>query len=387
MKIFMNKNLTKIIIMSVLVSFDFFSSIEVAFFLQKSLTASEIYLIYAIFSVLIFLLEIPTGYVGDIIGYKKSIMLGLICGVIGFCGFSLFSSFFGIIISYFFMALMTSFISGSDEALLYDCLKEDKRENDFEKIYSKKSSFGYVASIVGSIFAGIIANHSMKWVIYIQIVIIILALIVLYDVNVSKFIKDKMMNLGEYDKISFSIKLVITLCLAGFFMTSTLVGTKFSQQIMLEGGIPITFFGIFSAMMTIFASIFSYIAPKIKRIPLIIIMIIPASVLIVMGIGRRGELVFLLFITSISRALGNIKITTNINQMISSRYRATINSIKSLLFRLFYSVIIFACGKVADNDVFNAVLLSGVILLILILGCLIFWYKYKGRQCDISETE
>ncbi|WP_443110778.1 MFS transporter [Caloramator sp. mosi_1] len=70
-------------------------------FLQKDLTASQIYMIYSIFSILIFLLEVPAGYLGDKIGYKKSIILGLICGILGFIGFIFGKGFRVIIIAYF----------------------------------------------------------------------------------------------------------------------------------------------------------------------------------------------------------------------------------------------------------------------------------------------
>lgn len=131
-------------------SLDFFSSIEIAFFIDKSLNMSQVYLIYSIFSVLIFLLEIPTGYIGDKLGYKISMQLGFLCGVIGSIGFIVGEGFVPIIISYFFMALMTSLISGSDDALIYDSLKEEYKEGLFEKIYSKIKAYGYAATILRS---------------------------------------------------------------------------------------------------------------------------------------------------------------------------------------------------------------------------------------------
>lgn len=85
----MSKSLKRIVLLCIITAFDFFSSIEVAFFFQKTLSASEIYLIYAIFSVLVFILEVPTGYLGDRIGYKNSILLGLFCGILGFLEMSI----------------------------------------------------------------------------------------------------------------------------------------------------------------------------------------------------------------------------------------------------------------------------------------------------------
>ena len=376
----MSKNLYRIVLMFIVTSFDFFSAIEVAFFFQKSLSASEIYLIYAIFSILVFVLEVPTGYIGDKIGHKNSILIGLFCGIIGFCGFIFFKGFYGIIISYFFMALMTSLISGSDEAILYDCLKQDGRENDFESVYAKTESFSYAASIVANILAGIIATYSMTIDVLVQISFLIIAFLIFVGTNViSSFVDEENNIVGVKEKVKESKMLIMLLVLAGLFMTSTLLGTKFSQQIMLAGNIPLSLFGVFTAIMTLVASLFSYIAPKITWIPFSILMLIPSVILIIIGISGNSAFILLLILTSMSRAMGNIKLSAYINNQISSKYRATINSIKSLLFRVFYSIIIFVGGKMADVNVFSAVMLCGIVLTVLIVGLLII------RRCIVKN--
>lgn len=376
----MSKNLYRIVLMFIVTSFDFFSAIEVAFFFQKSLSASEIYLIYAIFSILVFVLEVPTGYIGDKIGHKNSILIGLFCGIIGFCGLIFFKGFYGIIISYFFMALMTSLISGSDEAILYDCLKQDGRENDFESVYAKTESFSYAASIVANILAGIIATFSMTIDVLVQISFLIIAFLIFVGTNViSGFVDEENNIVGVKEKVKESKMLIMLLVLAGLFMTSTLLGTKFSQQIMLAGNIPLSLFGVFTAIMTLVASLFSYIAPKITWIPFSILMLIPSVILIIIGISGKSAFILLLILTSMSRAMGNIKLSAYINNQISSKYRATINSIKSLLFRVFYSIIIFVGGKMADVNVFSAVMLCGIVLTVLIVGLLII------RRCIVKN--
>lgn len=383
----MSKNLKRIILMSILTSFDFFSAIEVAYFFQKSLSASEIYLIYAIFSILVFVLEVPTGYLGDKIGYKNSILLGLFNGILGFMGFLFAKGFIGIIISYLFMALMTSFISGSDDAILYDCLKQDDREKDFENVYAKIQSFSYAVTIIGNVLAGFIASKSMAADVIVQMGLLVIALVIFTGINVVSEYEDEEEENGRLTtEIKKSKSLVILLLLAGLFMTSTLLGTKFSQQIMLAGKIPIAFFGIFSAMMTVVASFFSYIAPKIKGVSFGLIMLVPSLVLVAIGASGNGWFVLLLIVTSMSRALGNIKLSVYINQQISSKYRATINSMKSLIFRVFYSILIFAAGKLADENVFFAVMVCGVVLVGLIGLLLIIRGRNVSRN-DIPATE
>ena len=278
------------------------------------------------------------------------------------------------------MALMTSLISGSDEAILYDCLKQDGRENDFESVYAKTESFSYAASIVANILAGIIATYSMTIDVLVQISFLIIAFLIFVGTNViSDFVDEENNIVGVKEKVKESKMLIVLLVLAGLFMTSTLLGTKFSQQIMLAGNIPLSLFGVFTAIMTLVASLFSYIAPKITWIPFSILMLIPSVILIIIGISGKSAFILLLMVTSMSRAMGNIKLSAYINNQISSKYRATINSIKSLLFRVFYSIIIFLGGKMADVNVFSAVMLCGIVLTVLIVGLLII------RRCIVKN--
>lgn len=119
------------------------------------------------------------------------------------------------------------------------------------------------------------------------------------------------------------------LLIAGTFMASTLIGSKFSQPLM-------DFTCCFSS-------------------PFGIIMLVLSIIILTIGVTQNGILVLLLFVTAACRGIGNIKITAKLNERISinSKYRATINSIKSLLFRLIYAIVIFCMGFISDYNIYG----------------------------------
>ena len=74
------KNVRYMMAITIVMSLDFFTSIEMIYFMEKGLPLSKIYMLYSIFSVLIVLLEVPSGYIGDKIGYKTCLCIGYLLG-------------------------------------------------------------------------------------------------------------------------------------------------------------------------------------------------------------------------------------------------------------------------------------------------------------------
>lgn len=312
------KNVRYMTAISIVSSIDFFSTIEVAYFLGKSLSLSQIYLIYSIFSILIFLLEVPSGYLADKLGYKLTLLLGYFFGIIGSVGFIFGSGFTIIVISYFFMALMTSLISGTEDALIYDSLVECKRETQFEEIYSKIKAYGYSASIAGCLFAGVLAEKNIIWNPICNAIIIVTALLILTFIKTPNIDRENINAKHERQSIFKECKgLWGILLIAGTFMASTLIGSKFSQPLMLSGGISLAFFGVFTTVCSIINSVSSYFTTKFEKIPFGIIMLVPSIIILTIGVSQNGILVLLLFVTAACRGIGNIKITVKLNERIS----------------------------------------------------------------------
>lgn len=379
-----NTNIKKIVLLTIIISLGFLTPVEVIFFSYKGLALSQIYFLYSIFSIFIFLLEVPTGYIGDKIGYKNSISVGLCFGIIGMIGFILGKGFILISISYFFMALMTSFISGSDDALIYDLLLEEGKENEFMNVYSKIASYGYMITMLGGILGGIIAKFNILLNPILDGICFILGIIIMFFIKQPRnSIKEKEQKKEE----KYGFRIILNECkdvlpllfIAGIFMTSTLVGMKFSQPLMLEAGIPLVYFGIFTAICSIINSVASYFTNKLNKNSFGFITLLPSITIVFIGISKNGWTVILLFITAICRAVGNIVITSELNKNISSKYRATINSLKSLIFRIFYSIVILIMGGFSNYDVFFSLLIGGGIL-VFSMSILLMIYKLKFKN-------
>jgi MFS family permease len=89
----------------------------------------------------IFVLEIPTGAIADYIGRKQSIFIGSFITVIAMLIYGSIPNFSIFLLAEFLFATGVAFTSGADEALLYDALREECRENQSKNIFGKAHSF------------------------------------------------------------------------------------------------------------------------------------------------------------------------------------------------------------------------------------------------------
>ena len=136
----------------------FFSAVMVPFFTEWggiSLTQTQI--LQSWFMFWFFVLEIPTGAVADLIGRKHSIALGALCVSIAAIVYGSFPRFEVFLLGEFLFAVAMALISGADEALLYDTLKEAGRETESKKIFAKANSVHLSAMLIAAPIGSVIA--------------------------------------------------------------------------------------------------------------------------------------------------------------------------------------------------------------------------------------
>jgi len=107
-------------------------------------------------------LEIPTGVLADIIGKRKTIILSLIFAVAGYVVMSSATSLTHLIISGVVWSFDTALFSGTADAILYDSLKQVKREDEFDKYISRIRVFSLITMAVCSLIGGFMYSYNIR---------------------------------------------------------------------------------------------------------------------------------------------------------------------------------------------------------------------------------
>jgi len=145
--------------------------IVVLFYQENGLSMSQIFLLKSIYSIAMVATELPSGYLADVWGCRRTILRGPIMGAIGILVYSLSASFASFVFAEIILGVGFSFVSGADSAMLYDSLKAENREDEYIKFEGRITSGGNFAEALAGIAGGLLATISLRTPYYFQIFI------------------------------------------------------------------------------------------------------------------------------------------------------------------------------------------------------------------------
>ncbi len=152
------KNLKIFKTISFLKGLYFYIPVFTIFLLSKNISLSDILISQMLYSVLTFVGEVPTGIFADKFGQKVSIVLGYIIESLGIITIIFFPTTIGLYFSNSIRGFANSFLSGSEEALLYESVKHTESGN-FKKIYSNFLSNKQIGFIFSTLLTGLIYKY------------------------------------------------------------------------------------------------------------------------------------------------------------------------------------------------------------------------------------
>lgn len=118
------------------------------------ITDGQLSLLVAIQHTLQMIVEIPSGAIADLLGRKNTISLGLFFGIVSSIIILFATNFWHFFLSFACAGIMDSLISGAEEALQYDSLKQDNVQKSFKEVFSKAYILLQTAIMIGTLAGG-----------------------------------------------------------------------------------------------------------------------------------------------------------------------------------------------------------------------------------------
>ncbi|OAN97638.1 MFS transporter [Sulfitobacter geojensis] len=130
---------------------------------QNALSAAEAILLYAVYDVATTVLEVPSGYMSDRLGRRRTLIAAAFFGAVGAGLIAAGSGFAIFAIAQVCLGATAAFSSGTDNALLYETLKAQGREAEVEA----QETRGWQAALMGlalsAITGGFLASYAFQW--------------------------------------------------------------------------------------------------------------------------------------------------------------------------------------------------------------------------------
>lgn len=246
--------------------------IIVPFYQDNNLSITEIMILKSVYSVVIVILELPSGYFADVIGRKKTLVAGAFLGAAGFVIYSLTHSYIGFLCAEVAIGAGQSFISGADSAMLYDSLAAEKKEREYTRYEGLNTSVGNFSEASAGIAGGLLALISLRFPFYIQALIASMAIpasLTLIEPKIhgsnkrSGSIRDIKVVLN---KIIFKEKdLRLNLLFSSVIGACTLLTAWFAQPLFQKMLLPLALFGTVWTVLNLIAGGSSVIAHRIEK--------------------------------------------------------------------------------------------------------------------------
>ncbi len=342
----------------------FFLPVLVLFFLERGLSFTQILGLQAAFSAALIIFEIPSGYLTDRIGRKRSLILACSAFIAASCIYSLGTGFIHFLIAEMAYAVFFALLSGTDSALCYDSLLCGLKQKTFKSIWGKAMSFNLIGLAVACIVGGALGQIDLALPLYLMVGVSVIALFIalLMDEPKMEGIK-KPISLSaviNFIKGEARIHEVISYSsLAEGLMHSSI---WFIQPYLTDMGMAPSHIGLFFTLVYLSSAFGSALAGKIPQGSVgAILMIIPFLVgvsFITLALNPHSLAAFSFFVVFFFRGVTKVLLEQMANDTTPSNIRATVLSVKGMGERLIYGAAILALGLIWDARGIHASLMA-----------------------------
>lgn len=388
-------NLYKLYIIKIAKWFSLIMPIIVLFFEDNGLSMTDIFLLKAVYSVGMLVLEIPSGYFGDVWGRRKTLIVGALLTTVGFSFYTFSFAFWQFMLAELVLGMGQSFISGSDSAMLYDSMKSQRREGEYLKYEGRVTSVGNFSEAFAGILGALLATISLRTPFYFQTLIAAAAIPAAISLVEPPIDKEK--RVAGFRDILHVVRFAMVehVKLRYFILFSSLIGTAtltyawFIQPYLQEIDWPLALFGVIWTALNLTVGFSSMMAHRVEhrfsqRQSTGIIFLSVAGGFIFTGLFISVWALPLLFLFYMVRGIATPVLKDYIHLLIDSDVRATVLSLRNMFIRINFAMIGPILGWVTDEYSLGTGLVAAGIFFLLSGSVLYYFTYFSGKRTSPS---
>lgn len=367
-------NLWKIYAYKLLSEFWVIVPILIPYYESNNLNKTQIFTIQAAYALSILIMEIPSGYLADIIGRRKTLILGALFMPIGIGVYVFTHSFTSFIIAEFILAIGNSMRSGCDSALVYDTLIQLKKEAEYKKFEGRSFYYARLGTSLSSILGGLLALLSLKLPFFANMatgmLLFPLALILIEPDRKKLETVNPFKDILRISRHCFAHSKLRPLMLYMALIRSTGITGIWAYFLYYESiGIGIAYFGVIFAVYQLFSALGSrqahVIETKIGQKASMYFFLLMAPTFILVGSFKTPLLLPMIFLNAFLLGSAFPLIFDAMNRLIGSEVRATALSIANMTGSLSFMVISPIFGKSVDAlSLSEAFIIMGIFFIV-----------------------
>jgi len=321
-------------------------------YFESVVSASEAILLAAIFDLSVVVLEVPSGYFSDYLGRRLSLMISLIASMAGCLLLFSSTSFAVFVVAQVLLGAGGAFVSGTDNALLYDSLAEQSRQDEVAAQEVRAWRFTYSALAISAITGGYLSMEAFRPAYLITAIALLAGLVIVFMFREPPHAREHTSTMQPWRQISTVFSRLqdralfwVFIFAVGAYVLSH-VPYVFAQPYLKEvlskvgyaSDTPVVSGIITAAMMMVSVVAGAFVLALRKRIGttgmLLLAMLMQTGLILALAFLIHPAVIFLLVFRMVPDALSKPLILEIIHPRIESGYRATYLSFQSLFGRL-----------------------------------------------------
>jgi MFS family permease len=323
------------------------------------LSLTQILLLQGILSLVMVVMEYPSGYVSDRIGYRPALTMASVLGMAGWGIYTAASTFGEVLAAEIMLGISLSFISGTDSALLYESLKAEGSVQSYARHQGRMSGYGQAGEALGAVFAGVLYARAPLLPFILQVGVWFTAMLLTRTmVEPPREIRAPASHLAEaFRSARYALvenrKLRATILLNSFLGLASFYPVWLIQPYMQHEGVPVAWFGPIWSGANLTVALFAVASHRVslalddRKMVVLFLVLIGVGYFGLGSVGGVWGFLFYYLLTCMRGLRGPMMLHHSQSETPSAN-RAGILSLQSLCFRLLFVCTGPLIGMLAD---------------------------------------
>ena len=324
-------------------------------YFSSKVSIDQVLMLEAIYYTCVVLLEVPSGYLSDLLGRRVTLIASSLSALCSYLVFFIADDFFLLMIAQSLLAAHISFKSGTDSSLLFESLVMCRRESEIGDELARAQRFGLFATAIAALLGGIIGGYHLALPYALSAMAAVAALVLSLkfiepskpEDSIARPVTDQFMEIAQYLKkpqlvwlFLFGIVIFILVHVPYEYFQPYIkllfISSSDYDQSPLVAGVLICV----TMLLGSYASSYSI---GLKRrfgtgTALLLIIVIAFAIICIMASISHVLVLAVLMLRSVPMALSTPIIQSVLHENITDRIRASFLSVLSLISRLSFAL-------------------------------------------------
>ena len=353
----------------------------------------------AVFSAVVLLCEVPSGWLSDVWKRRSTLVLGGFFAIAGYVCLMLAEGFWQATAAQALIGVAVALNSGTNTAILYDLLHQHGRDEEYRRIDGHRHGISMYGTALSCLAGAALFTFHPKLPLLFDCLVLLGAMIAISRVeepvrfkkSADRHIFRDMVETMKY-ALSGHPEITGIILVATVILCTTKLMLWAQQPYYIMAGLPIIWFGVIIGSGFIVGGIAGQLSHRFERFGSnrmalgIMGGVLAASCLILSSITSIWLGIALFLTGTLAYAMGQPRINTAINSRVGPERRATILSTASLMVHLLFIPTSLIVGVISDHGgIDNA--LAWIGLQVIILGGVGLWlWGRKNYAASSSIT-